>query len=105
MLDFSERDLPQFQALGREAIHQTRLLQRTRQGRPLRRLRAARDVFEGSARLLPQDPIAQLSLRRIPALGESAFIILDHIEGRRSPMAANGFCSDDANLPWQGLAR
>ncbi len=52
-LDLPRRDLPLIPAMGREAVHRSPLLERARQRRPLRRLRAARQLRGRSPSLLP----------------------------------------------------
>src|SRR5208283_1748935 len=53
-------NLPHLEAMGGEAVLQTGLLQRARQGRPLRRLRAAGNFRARSSQLFPSNAITPL---------------------------------------------
>ena len=63
LLDLPEGDHPHLAPVGRDAIHRHPLLERARQGRPLRRLRATRPVRRRDPLLLP--PRALVSPCRI----------------------------------------
>ena len=55
-----EGDLPHLEALGREALRRAGPLERAGEGRPLRRLRAARDLRRRGPNLLPVAPLILL---------------------------------------------